>query len=1159
MDNNLEKIIGNEISPELAKELNITSIEEYNEIFSKENKDKNKNKGNKNKQNKISNSKLKEMRKKEMVLNKKIKNEVRSNVLESLEKHFINFKDKLQADDLECAKNLGKKRKISKEKLKEEEDKSIKNTETFIESELRNDYESEDDSSSMEVDDKQINLGQTKETGDNEIKTPDSTPSTLASPLQLDPELKKQILDEIRKFREKEIDLEEEANEINSQFINLEIPDKSNLIIVDRQESIQNVRINLPIVKYEHEIMDKINNSLVTVICGETGSGKSTQIPQFLYEYGYTKALGQIVITQPRRVAAVSLAQRVSDELNVKLGAEVGYQVRYDSKFVSDKTVLRYITDGILLKELESDNLLLKYSVVIIDEAHERTINTDIIIGLLSKTIRWRYLLAKHKVRLNKEDKEVKPLRLVIMSATMRVDEFMESPVFRPKIIPSFVKVEARQFPVTIHHAKRTLHDYVEESFKLCCKIHSKLPAGGILIFLTGKNEINYLCSKLRKEFENIKIKSSISDINLDKDIEEDFVVEGADDKINIELSKTHDDAAAKIEDSTHKNENSVETNQLVEKIFSYKSANILPLYSSLTNEEQMKVFANQDENKRLIVIATNVAETSITIPNIRYVIDCGRSKKRIFTQGLSFSTFKIEWISQASSEQRSGRAGRTGPGYCYRLYSNGLYSKMERYTEPQILSCPLDQTILYLKSLKITDVSKFPFLTFPEKIFVERALRHLIIIGGLQAEENNLVKLKIVENEMNKLNKAESSNIDYHDNTSITEIGKLMVKFPLPPKYSKIIILANKFGLLHYAIVLVGVLNIENIFNFQNEDKDQVNKTPSEENQKQTQKQNDPFKNKKDLRNFLDTKLLNPFSDALTYLNLILHYFKLQDNSQSKINSNNKERFLNFFCDKYFLNIKRMKEIFDLIEQLYKICRVTFDEKLTSDKLYKIEFPDSDTQNLLIQILVTAFIDNIARRRVIYDKIGNVEDRTKKKVIYECNENNEECQIHPQSLLSKSNADFVIYKEIILDNKTFIVCNTIIKPEYIFNIGGDLVSSNLINSSSLNEPFYNKKDDEINCFVNIKYGYKSWEISNVRVEMKREDDNFVRFFARFILEGKVFEEFKQFERYLNSKPSIITNQICIMPKVTMLINLFKINKIKSRKDLINKCGKDKR
>ena len=274
------------------------------------------------------------------------------------------------------------------------------------------------------------------------------------------------------------------------------------------------------------------------------------------------------------------------------------------------------MTDGILLKEIESDNMLMKYSVVIIDEAHERTINTDIILGFLSKVIRLRYILSKNGIKHN--NAPIYPLRVVIMSATMQVDEFLENTHFKPK--PGFVKVEARQYPVTVYHSKRTYSDHVEEAFKMICKIHRKLPDGGVLVFLTGKREINYLCSKLTQEFEEHS--------------EEKQQIKEKNEEMKVDESKAIEDQIADEESENNEEEN-----------ISYKGAVILPLYSSLTQENQMKVFQTPPAGKRLIVIATNVAETSLTIPNIRYVVDSGKVKKRVYIDLIRYS--KMAYLFQ--------------------------------------------------------------------------------------------------------------------------------------------------------------------------------------------------------------------------------------------------------------------------------------------------------------------------------------------------------------------------------------------------------------------------------------------------------------------------------------------------------------------------------
>lgn len=363
------------------------------------------------------------------------------------------------------------------------------------------------------------------------------------------------------------------------------------------------MRKELPVYMQETEILDSIENNLVTIICGETGSGKSTQVPQFCYEYGYSGSTrpGMIGITQPRRVAATALAKRISEELNYELGQQVGYQIRYDKKFMTENTKIKLMTDGLLLKELELDFLLNKYSLIIIDEAHERSVNTDILISLLTRIVKIRLQLSLQE-RLSEpatQSRKYHPLRLVIMSATLRVADFMENkrlfPVANEKSElvqkPRLIKIESRQYPVSIHFSKVTKEDYQEETFKKVVKIHKTLPPGHILVFMTGRQEIQVMIERLKIELGEAKTKA-------DGQSDSDESMHSGDEKSGGDEGEDSSDESYKM------------------------PAQILPLYSMLAPEQQMKVFEPPKEGHRLIVVSTNIAETSITIPNIRYVVD---------------------------------------------------------------------------------------------------------------------------------------------------------------------------------------------------------------------------------------------------------------------------------------------------------------------------------------------------------------------------------------------------------------------------------------------------------------------------------------------------------------------------------------------------------
>ena len=1069
---------------------------------------------------KISKKKKQRMIKKEKYMSiKKLEYLNKQKIINSLEQH--NKSNAKLASELISIKTLGQKRKKEKQ-LKKEQNKNENNNKDDDKNKEKNDDNEENSIISSSSSEEEIN--------NNENNTKPK-PVTLWDGMTPEEFLNKLIKE---KLHQRQL---EELEEIKPYLLgdnSLFIPSQNSSVVIQRTPEIISQREKLPIISQEHDIMYAINNSLVTIICGETGSGKSTQIPQFLYERGYTKEIGKIAITQPRRVAARSLAVRLREEMCMPGG--VGYQVRYEKDNISEKTEIKFVTDGILLKELENDSTLSQYSVIIIDEAHERTINSDLLIGFISQIIKIRYLLWKRKMKYNdKDNKFILPLRLIIMSATLRVTEFSENKIFQGLLKPRIVEISSRQYPVHIYHSKKTEDDYIGEAFKYCCKIHSRLPEGNILIFLTGKREILDLCKKLKDEFSKIK---EDNDINENKKIiMEETEIKKEENKEKVDNNKEEEKKEEEkiVEEIEEANTNK---NITITEDKNYYPVIVLPLYSSMEPEEQMKIYQDH-KGKRMIVVSTNVAETSLTIPNIRYVIDSGRVKKRIYKSGLSFSTFKIEWISQASANQRSGRAGRTCEGYCYRLYSNGLYVKMDLFTQPQISTSPLSQVILTLKAMKVKNIYEFPFITKPDLFFIDKSLEHLVNIGAIDIPDmENVNKLNRIMNylksdnkdnmdENNLVNDDNSEEIEKRkDTTNISEIGKLMAKFPVEPKLGKILIMANNFDLIEYAILIVGILSIENIIDFTS-----INLS------------------KKEYKEILkELNIYNNLSDILTYLSLVILTLK---GKNKKIN----------------INSKKITELKNLCNQLTSLCKYNFKKDIK--KITEISLPTNNQENLILQILLSSYIDNIARKRILFDQVGN-EINTKinnekkesqiikKKIIYECNENNKECKIYNYSTINDTSPEFLIYTEIISENNSnFLHLCSCFKTDWLYNLGGNLVKTSL--SLNLKEPFYNKKTDTINCLVDIIYGYKRWEINNIAVEMSSDEAKFYYYFARFILEGDVIEELKKYKKMLNSNPNIITNKISDMYiKVSKLIVGLKGNKICNKSDLISKLKKDK-
>ncbi|KEG15503.1 putative ATP-dependent RNA helicase [Trypanosoma grayi] len=587
-------------------------------------------------------------------------------------------------------------------------------------------------------------------------------------------------------------------------------------IPVTRSPEIEKTRKELPVLREEQVIVEAINNSSRTcvLICGETGSGKTTQIPQFLWECGYGDLKGSpfaregaILVTEPRRVAAVSMAKRVAEELGTTFGENVCYHVRYDNN-LSDSFKMKFATEGIVLKEIQSDFLLRRYSVVVVDEAHERSVAGDILIGLLSRIVPLRNDLYLEELQKHKgipEKTTVKPLKLVIMSATMRVADFKENRRLFP-IPPPLISVEARRFPVTNHFAKRTeLRDYVHEAFRKVCQIHKKLPPGGILIFLSTQQEIESLCECLRQHYAKTRIeyydksysKHSLIVRSAQKDdtaSENDEESSGEKDEFglkNEDYALDMDTETGASFTSRKRDRNALDTKkEEEEEVYEedeingeYNSMHILPLYALMDFRKQQEVFREPPTGKRLCVVATNVAETSITIPNIRYVVDVGRVKMKTVDESTGASCFRIEWTSQASAEQRSGRAGRVGPGHCYRLYSTAVYSNvMPKHSSPEILRTSLESVVLMMKHLGIDHVGSFPFPSPPKESDLKRALSHLSLIGALDSQKDH----------------------------RITNMGKRLIAYPIPPRFSRVIAeaLDQKVSesILSMAILIVSI-----------------------------------------------------------------------------------------------------------------------------------------------------------------------------------------------------------------------------------------------------------------------------------------------------------------------------------------------------------------
>lgn len=451
----------------------------------------------------------------------------------------------------------------------------------------------------------------------------------------------------------------------------------------------------LPVYAVKEELLKIIRENSVVIVVGETGSGKTTQLTQYLHEDGFTKR-GIICCTQPRRVAAMSVAKRVSEEMGVKLGDEVGYAIRFED-CTSDSTIIKYMTDGILLRESLTEPDLDRYSAVIMDEAHERSLNTDVLFGLLRDVISRR-----------------QDLKLIVTSATMDADKFASFfgnvPVYN---------IPGRTFPVEIFFAKNTVEDYVDAAVKQTIQLHLGAPDGDVLVFMPGQEDIDATC-----------------------------------DLIKDKLAALDGDGP--------------------------KPLSVLPIYSQLPTDLQAKIFQKAEGGMRKVVVATNIAETSLTVDGIKYVVDAGYCKLKVFNPRIGMDALQVFPISQANASQRSGRAGRTGPGQCFRLYSERNFrDEMLKTNVPEIQRTNLSNVVLLLKSLGVDDLLQFHFMDPPPSDNMMNSMYQLWILGALS------------------------------NTGSLTQLGRQMVEFPLDPALSKLLIVGSEMGCSNELLTIVSMLSV--------------------------------------------------------------------------------------------------------------------------------------------------------------------------------------------------------------------------------------------------------------------------------------------------------------------------------------------------------------
>lgn len=702
----------------------------------------------------------------------------------------------------------------------------------------------------------------------------------------------------------------------------------------------------LPITAYKDEIIDTIIKNQVVIISGETGSGKTTQIPKFCLDAG-CGIDGQIGCTQPRRIAAMTVSRRIAEELGEEPGRSVGYKIRFKDR-TSPKTFIKIMTDGILLAETQNDPYLTEYDTIIVDEAHERSLNIDFILGYLKTLIERR-----------------QDLKLIITSATIDTEKFSEAFDRAPVI-----EVSGRMYPVEVRYLSDDAglkegdpQTHIEAAVRALDKLQHENKFGDVLIFMPTEQDIRETCELIRGR--------------------------------------------------------------------NYKGVVVMPLFARLSTSEQSRVFAGIAARK--IIVATNIAETSITIPGIKYVIDTGLARISRYTPRTRTTSLPVTAISQSSAEQRKGRCGRVENGICIRLFSEEDLSSRPMYTSPEILRANLAAVILRMIALKLGDIPAFPFVDRPDTKSIRDGFNLLVELGAIAPE-------------------AKPKRSGGEKRYKLTKTGKVMARMPIDPRLSRMLVEARTQGCLKDVTVIAAALSIQD-----------PRERPAE---------------KAEIADQAHRAFHDPASDFITLLNIWNQYHQTWNRAKT---TSQKFKQAKQFCKTHFFSFKRMREWIDIHGQLTQILK---DYRLRDRRAPAPAAQDRNHKESEYAPLYTAI-----HKSILSGILSNIAVKKEKNLFKAAK--GREAMIFPGSVLFNKAKTWIVAAEMVETTRLFARATANIDSSWLEDLGKDLCKYTYL------EPHWEKNRSEVVAYEQVSlFGLiiiPRRPISYGRINRQEASDIFIR------------------------------------------------------------------